>query len=352
MADVHLRATLPPLFPGLPRRLDLDATTVADVIERLDRRWPGLRDRLCEPAPVLRPHTTCSSIASGRRSTPARRGLAPRCDRRDQRRLIYLSAGHDDRCRRPHGSPAGARARALAAHGRRDDRGVRGLRGARPPRAGGARAPRAHRVGQRPDGGAARAARAAVRALGRGRPRSRGAGRAGHAPAGRGERRDRHPDGGYAAWCRGGRAGRRAARARRQQLGRPRGPRPLQRRRQAVSRVRRVDAAVRAARAAHGPDDRPRGTARARARGGAHERLRDDRRRARDGARRGRGPDPRGGRLGRRRALVRRPERTARPEPAPDRRAPGHRAGAHVSTRLGYEGELEDLLDPLPSSRG
>ena len=23
-----------------------------------------------------------------------------------------------------------------------------------------------------------------------------------------------------------------------------------------------------------------------------------------------------------------------------------------VSTRLGYEGELEDLLDPLPSSRG
>jgi sulfur-carrier protein len=56
MADVHLPPTLPPLFPGLPRRLDLEAGTVQDAIERLDDRWPGLRDRLCEPGPVLRPH--------------------------------------------------------------------------------------------------------------------------------------------------------------------------------------------------------------------------------------------------------------------------------------------------------
>jgi len=54
--DVHLPSTLPPLFPGLPRRLDLDAATVADVLERLDERWPGLRDRLCEPGPELRRH--------------------------------------------------------------------------------------------------------------------------------------------------------------------------------------------------------------------------------------------------------------------------------------------------------
>ena len=56
MADLHLPPTLPPLFPGLPRQLDLQAATVQDAIERLNERWPGLRDRLCEPGPVLRPH--------------------------------------------------------------------------------------------------------------------------------------------------------------------------------------------------------------------------------------------------------------------------------------------------------
>jgi molybdopterin synthase sulfur carrier subunit len=56
MADLHLPTTLPPLFNGLPRRLEVDAATVAEAIERLDERWPGLRDRLCEPGPALRHH--------------------------------------------------------------------------------------------------------------------------------------------------------------------------------------------------------------------------------------------------------------------------------------------------------
>jgi molybdopterin synthase sulfur carrier subunit len=56
VADLHLPSTLPPLFAGLPRRLDLDAATVDEAIARLDERWPGLRDRLCEPGPALRPH--------------------------------------------------------------------------------------------------------------------------------------------------------------------------------------------------------------------------------------------------------------------------------------------------------
>lgn len=56
MADVHLPPTLLPLFHDLPRRLDIDAATVDEAITRLDERWPGLRDRLCEPGPVLRPH--------------------------------------------------------------------------------------------------------------------------------------------------------------------------------------------------------------------------------------------------------------------------------------------------------
>ena len=56
MADIHLPATLPPLFNELPRRLDVEAGSVAEAIERLDDRWPGLRDRLCQPGPALRPH--------------------------------------------------------------------------------------------------------------------------------------------------------------------------------------------------------------------------------------------------------------------------------------------------------
>jgi sulfur-carrier protein len=56
MADVHLPSTLPPLFPGLPRHLEIDAGTVDDAICRLDESWPGLRDRLCEPGPALRQH--------------------------------------------------------------------------------------------------------------------------------------------------------------------------------------------------------------------------------------------------------------------------------------------------------
>jgi molybdopterin converting factor small subunit len=56
MADLHLPPTLPPLFGDLPRRLDVDAATVGDAIDRLEERWPGLRDRLCEPGPVLRRH--------------------------------------------------------------------------------------------------------------------------------------------------------------------------------------------------------------------------------------------------------------------------------------------------------
>jgi hypothetical protein len=56
MADVHLPSTLRPLFTDLPRRLDVDAATVADALTELDRRWPGLRDRLCEPGPALRRH--------------------------------------------------------------------------------------------------------------------------------------------------------------------------------------------------------------------------------------------------------------------------------------------------------
>jgi molybdopterin synthase sulfur carrier subunit len=56
MAEVHLPATLPPLFRDLPRRVEVDAATVEEAIEQLEARWPGMRDRLCIPGPELRPH--------------------------------------------------------------------------------------------------------------------------------------------------------------------------------------------------------------------------------------------------------------------------------------------------------
>jgi molybdopterin converting factor small subunit len=56
MADLHLPTTLLPLFRELPRQLEVEAATVDEAIDRLDARWPGFRDRLCEPGPALRPH--------------------------------------------------------------------------------------------------------------------------------------------------------------------------------------------------------------------------------------------------------------------------------------------------------
>jgi molybdopterin converting factor small subunit len=56
MADVHLPPTLTPLFAGLPRRVEIDAPTVAAVLAELETRWPGLRDRLVQPGPEIRPH--------------------------------------------------------------------------------------------------------------------------------------------------------------------------------------------------------------------------------------------------------------------------------------------------------
>ena len=56
MAQLRLPPTLPPLFPELPRRLDVDASTVVGAFRDLDGRWPGLFDRLCQHGPQLRPH--------------------------------------------------------------------------------------------------------------------------------------------------------------------------------------------------------------------------------------------------------------------------------------------------------
>ena len=56
MAELYLPSTLRPLFAGLPRHLEIHATTVDEALDRLEERWPGFRARLCEPGPELRQH--------------------------------------------------------------------------------------------------------------------------------------------------------------------------------------------------------------------------------------------------------------------------------------------------------
>jgi molybdopterin converting factor small subunit len=56
MATVMLPGSLIALFPGTARRQEVAGETVGAVIEALDRSVPGMRDRLVEAGPRLRPH--------------------------------------------------------------------------------------------------------------------------------------------------------------------------------------------------------------------------------------------------------------------------------------------------------
>ena len=56
MAEVHVPKTLLPLFAGLEPEQEADGETVAEALQALDARHPGLLDRLCEPGPELRRH--------------------------------------------------------------------------------------------------------------------------------------------------------------------------------------------------------------------------------------------------------------------------------------------------------
>ena len=57
MATVHLPRSLVTLFPDPPpRRLEVPAATLSDLVARLDEGWPGMRDRLCVAGPQIREH--------------------------------------------------------------------------------------------------------------------------------------------------------------------------------------------------------------------------------------------------------------------------------------------------------
>lgn len=53
---VRLPGVLVDLFPGSLRRVELRAGTVREMVDALNERWPGMRDRLCDSTPAVRRH--------------------------------------------------------------------------------------------------------------------------------------------------------------------------------------------------------------------------------------------------------------------------------------------------------
>ena len=70
----RLPGVLIDLFPGAPRRVELPASTVKEMIDGLDARWPGMRDRICDSRPAIRRHMNV--FVDGERATLKTR-LAP-----------------------------------------------------------------------------------------------------------------------------------------------------------------------------------------------------------------------------------------------------------------------------------
>jgi molybdopterin converting factor small subunit len=69
MAEVHLPRSLVALFPGAPRRIEARGATVAEVITDLDAQVPGIRNRIVDAGPVIRPHINV--FVEGRRASLA-----------------------------------------------------------------------------------------------------------------------------------------------------------------------------------------------------------------------------------------------------------------------------------------
>lgn len=64
---VRLPGVLVDLFPGAPRKVEVPATTVRDMVDELDKRWPGMRDRICDSRPAIRKHMNV--FVEGERAT-------------------------------------------------------------------------------------------------------------------------------------------------------------------------------------------------------------------------------------------------------------------------------------------
>ncbi len=64
---VHLAPALVRLFPEAERRVEIKAGSVGEMMDQLDRRWPGMRDRLCDSRPGIRRHINV--FVDGERAT-------------------------------------------------------------------------------------------------------------------------------------------------------------------------------------------------------------------------------------------------------------------------------------------
>lgn len=67
VVDVNIAAVLADLFPGAPRRLSIAANTVAELVDQLDRQWPGMGDRIRDSRPAIRRHMNV--FVDGERAT-------------------------------------------------------------------------------------------------------------------------------------------------------------------------------------------------------------------------------------------------------------------------------------------
>ena len=54
--NVNLPSPLLRLFPDAEANPQVHAATVDDMLNALDRRWPGMRDRLADTSPSIRRH--------------------------------------------------------------------------------------------------------------------------------------------------------------------------------------------------------------------------------------------------------------------------------------------------------
>ena len=53
---VRLPGLFASLFPMAERRVELFVESVDELMDALDARWPGMRDRLCDSTPAIRRH--------------------------------------------------------------------------------------------------------------------------------------------------------------------------------------------------------------------------------------------------------------------------------------------------------
>ena len=69
-APPPVEVTLPPalvrLFAGAVPRVDVPAASVAEIMDALEERWPGMRDRLIDSTPRIRRHINV--FVEGRRA--------------------------------------------------------------------------------------------------------------------------------------------------------------------------------------------------------------------------------------------------------------------------------------------